>query len=65
MKDDIKAALEILQNGGVILYPTDTVWGLGCDACNEKAVGRIMEITKQLNSENLTALMENASMHST
>lgn len=62
MKDDIKAALEILQKGGVILYPTDTVWGIGCDACNENAVGRIMEITKQLNSENLTALMENAAL---
>jgi len=36
MINDIKAALEVLQKGGVILYPTDTIWGIGCDACNEK-----------------------------
>jgi len=39
-------ALEILRKGGVILYPTDTVWGLGCEATNENAVKRVFEIKK-------------------
>lgn len=44
MKAEINHALEVLKNGGVILYPTDTVWGLGCDATHEAAVARIAEI---------------------
>ena len=40
MKEDIKNALEVLKNGGIILYPTDTIWGIGCDATNEKAFKR-------------------------
>ena len=40
----IKEALQVLKDGGIILYPTDTVWGLGCDATNEKAVTKIYEI---------------------
>ena len=38
---DIKACLSILENGGILLYPTDTVWGIGCDATNEAAVSKI------------------------
>ena len=41
MKSQIDAAIEVLKKGGVILYPTDTVWGLGCDATNEEAVEKI------------------------
>ena len=48
MTDDIKAALGVLQKGGVILYPTDTIWGIGCDACNEEAVKRIYAIKNRL-----------------
>ena len=44
MIDDIKAALEVLQKGGVILYPTDTIWGLGCDAANEEAVAAFLDV---------------------
>ena len=36
MNEDIKQALEVLNKGGVILYPTDTIWGIGCDATNPK-----------------------------
>jgi len=43
-RNDIRQALEVLKKGGVILYPTDTVWGLGCDATNETAVQRIYDI---------------------
>ncbi len=38
MKDEIKRCIDVLYNGGVILYPTDTVWGIGCDATNSEAV---------------------------
>ena len=62
MNDDIKAALEVLQNGGVILYPTDTIWGLGCDACNEKAVQRIYDIKNRGQKKNMLVLMENAAL---
>lgn len=62
MIDDIKAALEVLQKGGVILYPTDTIWGLGCDACNEEAVKRIYAIKKRIDSKSMLVLMENAAL---
>lgn len=59
MQNDIKKALEVLQNGGVILYPTDTIWGIGCDATNEKAVQRIYELKKREDSKSMLVLMEN------
>lgn len=62
MIEDIKAALEVLQNGGVILYPTDTIWGIGCDACNEEAVKRIYEIKKRIDSKSMLVLIENAAL---
>ncbi|HEY0434509.1 MAG TPA: L-threonylcarbamoyladenylate synthase, partial [Chitinophagaceae bacterium] len=45
--DDIEHCLKVLHAGGVILYPTDTIWGLGCDATNAKAVERIYEIKQR------------------
>lgn len=62
MIDDIKAALDVLQKGGVILYPTDTIWGLGCDACNEEAVKRIYAIKNRIDSKSMLVLMENAAL---
>lgn len=62
MNDDIKAALEVLQKGGVILYPTDTIWGIGCDACNEEAVRRIYDIKNRVDSKSMLVLMENAAL---
>lgn len=59
MQNDIKKALEVLQNGGVILYPTDTIWGIGCDATNEKAVQRIYELKRREDSKSMLVLMEN------
>ena len=44
--DDIKECISVLQKGGTILYPTDTVWGIGCDATSEKAVEKIFTIKK-------------------
>lgn len=59
MQNDIKKALEVLQNGGVILYPTDTIWGIGCDATNEKAVQRIYELKRREDSKSMLVLIEN------
>jgi L-threonylcarbamoyladenylate synthase len=62
MHDDIKKALEVLKNGGIILYPTDTIWGIGCDATNEKAVDRIYQIKKREDSKSMLVLMENPAL---
>lgn len=59
MVDDIKAALETLKRGGVILYPTDTVWGLGCDATNEVAVKRLQAIKHRPAKKVMLVLMDN------
>lgn len=58
MKDEIKKACEVLQEGGVILYPTDTVWGIGCDATNEEAVRRVYEIKKRADSKAMLVLVD-------
>ncbi|MFP4024070.1 MAG: L-threonylcarbamoyladenylate synthase [Thiohalospira sp.] len=60
MKDEIKKALEILKKGGVILYPTDTIWGIGCDATNVKAVERINQIKQRNNQKSMLILLDNA-----
>ncbi|MES2630107.1 MAG: L-threonylcarbamoyladenylate synthase [Bacteroidota bacterium] len=62
MKEAIEAALKVLKEGGVILYPTDTVWGLGCDATNAAAVTRIMNIKKRDESKSLVCLVSNDGM---
>ncbi len=56
-ENDIKACVKVLENGGVILYPTDTVWGLGCDATNEEAVTKIFTIKNRIESKSLIALL--------
>jgi len=58
MQNDIKKALEVLRTGGIILYPTDTIWGLGCDATNEEAVKKIYAIKKRTDSKSLIILMD-------
>lgn len=60
MQEDIKKSLEVLRNGGVILYPTDTIWGLGCDATNPIAVKRIFEIKKRSDTKSLIVLIDHA-----
>ena len=56
MKAIIDEALRVLKDGGVILYPTDTVWGLGCDATNEAAVARVFEIKRRSEAKSLVLL---------
>ena len=57
MKEEIKNCVEVLTNGGIILYPTDTIWGIGCDATNEKAVKKIYELKKRSKSKALIILI--------
>lgn len=59
---DLAAALKVLRSGGVILYPTDTVWGLGCDATNAKAVQRIFEIKQRAENRSLIILVNSVAM---
>ena len=54
---DITQCLEILQNGGIILYPTDTIWGLGCDATNEAAIEKIITLKKRAPSKSFVVLV--------
>lgn len=61
LQDEIKKAVEVLRKGGVILYPTDTVWGIGCDATNEEAVKRVYEIKKRADSKALICLVDSES----
>ncbi|WP_282015577.1 L-threonylcarbamoyladenylate synthase [Marinifilum flexuosum] len=59
MNNDINKALEVLKSGGVILYPTDTIWGIGCDATNADAVKRVYEIKQREDCKAMLVLMEN------
>lgn len=56
-EEDIKKAVEVLKSGGTILYPTDTVWGIGCDATNEAAVKKVYELKKRDDSKALIVLV--------
>ncbi len=60
MNEEIKQACEVLGAGGVILYPTDTIWGIGCDATNEEAVRRVYEIKRRTDSKALLVLMDSS-----
>ncbi|NLO02429.1 MAG: threonylcarbamoyl-AMP synthase, partial [Bacteroidales bacterium] len=62
MIEDLNKALEVLRKGGVILYPTDTVWGIGCDATNQEAVERIYAIKERDDSKSMLVLMENPAL---
>ena len=57
-EEDIKKAVETMRKGGVILYPTDTVWGIGCDATNAVAVKRVYEIKQRDDSKALICLVD-------
>lgn len=58
LQDEVKKAIEVMRGGGVILYPTDTVWGIGCDATNVEAVKRVYEIKKREDSKALICLVD-------
>ena len=54
---DIEECLKVLKSGGLILYPTDTVWGIGCDATNDEAVGKIYKLKKRSDEKALIVLV--------
>lgn len=58
LKEDIKNAIEVMRKGGVILYPTDTVWGIGCDATNAEAVAKVYKIKQRDDSKALICLAD-------
>jgi len=60
MQNEIKRAIKALQKGGNILYPTDTVWGIGCDATSSKAVAKIFKIKGRSEKKSLIILLDNA-----
>lgn len=62
MKEQIQKAVEVLRRGGVILYPTDTVWGIGCDATDKDAVAKVYEIKKRSDSKSLVVLASDMDM---
>lgn len=59
---DLKEALRILKEGGIILYPTDTVWGIGCDARNAEAIERIFKLKQRSDSKSMLALVGSEGM---
>lgn len=60
MNEEIKKACQVMREGGVILYPTDTIWGIGCDATNEEAVRRVYEIKHRADSKAMLVLVDSA-----
>ena len=62
MTAEIQKALEVLRNGGVILYPTDTVWGIGCDATDPEAVAKVYAIKNREDSKSLVLLASDMDM---
>ena len=59
-REDIKACIQVLRDGGIILYPTDTVWGLGCDATNEAAVKKLEQLKGKEAGKGMIVLLEHA-----
>ncbi len=62
MLDDLKKANEVLQNGGTILYPTDTIWGIGCDATQPKAIEKVYKIKFRKPEKSLILLADSLDM---
>ena len=58
LKEEINKALEVLKSGGIILYPTDTVWGIGCDATNPEAVAKVYALKNRADSKSMIILLD-------
>lgn len=62
MNEEIHNAYEVIKDGGIILYPTDTVWGIGCDATNPEAVAKIFALKKRAETQSMIVLMNGEKM---
>ena len=62
MLEEIDYSINILTKGGIILYPTDTVWGIGCDATNQNAVNRIYKLKKRAETKSMIILVNDIDM---
>lgn len=62
MNEEIQKCIEVLKSGGLILYPTDTVWGIGCDATNEEAIKKIYELKQRNDSKSMIVIIANDAM---
>lgn len=62
MKQEVKKTAEMIKKGGIILYPTDTIWGIGCDATNWKAVERIYKLKNRQDSKSMLVLVSSVKM---
>jgi L-threonylcarbamoyladenylate synthase len=60
LRDDVNKAFEVLKNGGLILYPTDTIWGIGCDATNLEAVEKVFKLKGRSEQKSLIVLLDSA-----
>ena len=58
IQDEVNRAVEVLRAGGIILYPTDTVWGIGCDATNPEAVQKIYDLKGSVNKKGMIVLLD-------
>lgn len=58
LKDEINKALEVLRIGGLILYPTDTIWGIGCDATNSESVDKVFKLKGRMDEKSLIVLLD-------
>lgn len=61
-EEDIRKAVDVLKHGGIILYPTDTVWGIGCDATNKDAVKKIYDLKRREESKSMLVLVDSEAM---
>jgi len=61
LKDEVNKAFEVLKNGGLILYPTDTIWGIGCDATNPEAVEKVFKLKGRAEEKSLIVLLDSDS----
>ena len=62
MNEDIIQSVDVLRKGGIILYPTDTIWGIGCDATNPEAVDRVYKLKKRSDSKSMLVLLGNENL---
>ena len=62
MNEEVHKAFEVIQEGGIILYPTDTVWGIGCDATNAEAVAKIYKLKQRAETQSMIVLMNGEKM---